>query len=186
VFTFVGGNLALDLVGTVAERGTTDLEQLDSPEAAARWFVDAGVLDEPPRVDQRGLRRVRELREALYRLLRSDPGALPAAELRVVNGAAAGEPPTPVVDASGGVHRTGGLSAGLAAVARSYADLLDASDAVLRWCEAAECTRPFLDRSRGHRRRWCGMANCGDRMKARAYRTRRRVSGSATKASERA
>ena len=51
--------------------------------------------------------------------------------------------------------------------------------ALLRWCADAYCTRPFIDRSRGGRRRWCGMAGCGDRAKAAAYRMRKREAGGA-------
>jgi predicted RNA-binding Zn ribbon-like protein len=47
--------------------------------------------------------------------------------------------------------------------------------ALIRWCDDATCTRVFLDRSRGGRRRWCGMAGCGDRAKAAAYRLRRQA-----------
>jgi len=58
-------------------------------------------------------------------------------------------------------------------LARDCLDLFDSPDrAALRWCADAKCTRVFIDRSRGQRRRWCGMKGCGDRAKAAAYRRR--------------
>jgi predicted RNA-binding Zn ribbon-like protein len=46
--------------------------------------------------------------------------------------------------------------------------------ALLRRCDDPKCTRLFIDRSRGGRRRWCDMKGCGDRAKAAAYRRRHR------------
>lgn len=42
----------------------------------------------------------------------------------------------------------------------------------LRRCQAEECTRWFLDTSKGGQRRWCSMATCGNRAKAARYRER--------------
>jgi predicted RNA-binding Zn ribbon-like protein len=71
--------------------------------------------------------------------------------------------------------RSGDLAAALSAVARSALDLWELDDhEVLRWCADGLCTRAFIDRSRGHRRRWCGI-DSGNRAKARAYRARRRA-----------
>ncbi|MFC3987030.1 CGNR zinc finger domain-containing protein [Actinoplanes siamensis] len=36
-----------------------------------------------------------------------------------------------------------------------------------------QCTRLFIDRSRGGTRTWCGMAECGNRIKARQCRARK-------------
>ena len=67
------------------------------------------------------------------------------------------------------------MTAALTAVARAAIELVGGPDRhLLRWCANDACTHPFVDRSRGGRRRWCGMAGCGDRAKARAYRARRR------------
>jgi predicted RNA-binding Zn ribbon-like protein len=96
-------------------------------------------------------------------------------ELSRVNRTAAEPPPLVRVDRSGRRRRTGDASAALSAIARDGLALFDRDDdSVLSWCADTRCTRPFLDRSRGHRRRWCGMAGCGDRAKAAAYRARQR------------
>jgi predicted RNA-binding Zn ribbon-like protein len=176
VFTFVGGNLALDLVGTVAERSSEPVEQLATPRDVGEWFVAAGVLDRAPKVTTAEHDRVREVREAVHRLVTAHVAGrrLPTADRGLVNVVAAGTPPRVEVTAAGEVRRTGDVDAGLAAVARSFVQLLGEPDLLVRWCEGEACTRPFVDRSRGHRRRWCGMAGCGDRAKAAAYRARQR------------
>ena len=43
---------------------------------------------------------------------------------------------------------------GLSAVARDALVLVEPGDAALKWCANPTCTHPFLDRSRGHRRRY--------------------------------
>ena len=104
-----------------------------------------------------------------------DPGAtLPRTELEVVNDAAAAPPPAVELRPDRRLVRSGSWRSGLSAVARDGLALVDVGDAELKWCADSACTHPFLDRSRGHRRRWCGMAGCGDRAKAAAYRARKR------------
>jgi predicted RNA-binding Zn ribbon-like protein len=74
------------------------------------------------------------------------------------------------------LHRYGDTDAVLALLARDCLDLFDSPDrAALRWCADLTCTRAFIDRSRGQRRRWCGMKGCGNRAKAAEYRRRRRI-----------
>ncbi|HYW09493.1 MAG TPA: CGNR zinc finger domain-containing protein [Longimicrobium sp.] len=42
----------------------------------------------------------------------------------------------------------------------------------LRRCAGEDCTRLFVDTSRGGRRRWCDMSHCGNIAKVRRFRTR--------------
>jgi len=181
----LAGHPALDLVGTVAERTTTRVEQLTTPDRLADWLVAAGLLDTAPAATTADLAAAQHLREALYAVLRaaSDALPLPPDALALVHGAAAGPATTLTLDATGGLHRDGDATTALTAVARAAVELVGGPDRhLLRWCANDACTHPFLDRSRGGRRRWCGMAGCGDRAKARAYRARRR--GGITAAAE--
>ncbi|MGI3783352.1 MAG: CGNR zinc finger domain-containing protein, partial [Janthinobacterium lividum] len=91
------------------------------------------------------------------------------------NRSAAGPLPQIALQPDRSLARSGSWRAGLTAVARDGLALVDPGDAELKWCADPTCTHPFLDRSRGHRRRWCEMSGCGDRAKAAAYRARRRV-----------
>jgi predicted RNA-binding Zn ribbon-like protein len=105
----------------------------------------------------------------------ADAQPLPADALADVQAAAAGPAVVLTLDAAGALHRDGDVAAALSTVARAAIELIGGPDRhLVRWCADAACTHPFLDRSRGGRRRWCGMSGCGDRAKARAYRARRR------------
>jgi predicted RNA-binding Zn ribbon-like protein len=180
-FQFVSGNLALDFVGTVSEWTTTRLEHLAVPADLAEWLVAAGVLDTAPAVTDPDLAAARELRGALYDLVVALEAGLPVPNrvVEAVNRHAGAEPVRLRLDPAGRPTRDGSVAAARATVARSGVELADpANAALLRWCADATCTRAFLDRSRGRRRRWCGMSGCGDRAKAAAYRRRQRTPGS--------
>ncbi|TDD32304.1 hypothetical protein E1286_43750 [Nonomuraea terrae] len=67
-----------------------------------------------------------------------------------------------------GVVRDGGLRAALSSVARAAVELLGGPQtALIRECEAAPCTRLYVDASHRRTRRWCDMRGCGNRAKAR-------------------
>ena len=176
-FEFIADRPVLDFLPTLAERGHRDDESLTTPAHLAEWAVQAGLVDQPPAVDEAALRRARELREAMFRLIRAliDGDDADPADRSLVTAAAARPLPTLRLDPDG-VHRTGDVDAVLAVLARDCVELHDSDDReALRWCADEHCTRAFIDRSRGLRRRWCGMRGCGDRAKAAAYRERRRV-----------
>jgi predicted RNA-binding Zn ribbon-like protein len=172
----IAGNIALDFVGTVSERGTRDQEGLDGGPTLGQWYVDAGLVDRAPHVDAAALRDARDLREHLYALVvalvRHSP--IPERSRLAVNRAAARPGPVAAVAPDGRRVRRGDAAACLAAVAQAGIDLIDPSDgAVLKFCADDLCTHPFLDRSRAKSRRWCDMESCGDRAKVRRYRSAR-------------
>lgn len=175
----IGGNLALDYVGTLSERNSSRYEHLVEPEDLSQWLADAGLVDRPPAADATALRDAIRLREVLYEVIAREidghPRRLTAGQRRIINRAAAATPPAIRFGPTGGIRREGDVEAGLSAIARDAIALFDRDDdSVLKWCADENCTHPFLDRSRGHRRRWCEMAGCGDRAKAAAYRARQR------------
>jgi predicted RNA-binding Zn ribbon-like protein len=176
-FEFIADRPALDLVATVAERGTSDVEHLRTPADLADWIAQSGLVDARPAVTETDLLRTREVRDAMFRLIaaRIDGGRPGAGDRALVNAVAAGPGRRPSLGTDGVLRWRGGLPAVLADLARDALSLFaDADGEDLRWCADPRCTRPFVDRSRGHRRRWCGMRGCGDRAKAAAYRARRR------------
>jgi predicted RNA-binding Zn ribbon-like protein len=177
-FDFIAGRLSLDFVATVSERGTTNLERLSTPDDLANWIAFAGLTDRRLTPTDSDLVAARTLREAILGLVTAwTRGTAPAERhRRTVNAAAANSPPTPTLSRGGHVIRAGNTDSVLALLARDALDLADSPDLVMvRWCADTRCTRPFIDRSRGHRRRWCGMRGCGDRAKAAAYRERHRA-----------
>ncbi|WP_444947670.1 CGNR zinc finger domain-containing protein [Micromonospora ureilytica] len=176
-FEFIADRPALDFLPTLAERGHADVEQLIAPRDVADWAVQAGIVERTPAVDDAGLRHAKALREAMFRLVQALINGTEAAtsDRELVNGAAAGPLPTLRLDVDG-VHRNGDLDAILTVLARDCLELHASDDRLaLRWCADEHCTRAFVDRSRGARRRWCGMRGCGDRAKAAAYRRRQRT-----------
>lgn len=179
-FDFVADRPALNFVATVAERGSTHLEQLNTGEDLAVWVVQSRLTSDLPRVTAAQLEEARRLREAMYALITALIDRTPTRpdDRELVNAAAAQRGPRIQVTAVGAVHRTGDLNSVLALLAQDCLALFDGPDRDnLSRCADPRCTRPFIDRSRGHRRRWCGMKGCGDRAKAAAYRKRRHPEG---------
>lgn len=179
VFEFIADRPVLDFVATVAERGTTDLDHLESAGDLALWVRESGLVQNRLTPSDDDLERVKAVREAIFRLIASViEGTSPSTtDRRLVNRAAERPQPVSRLSQAGHVSRTGDLDAVLAVLAQDCIELFDGPDRELvSWCAGPRCTRPFIDRSRGHRRRWCDMKGCGDRAKAAAYRDRRRSS----------
>lgn len=177
-FEFIADRPVLDFVATIAERGTTDHEMLRTPADLAEWVARSRITDDPLEPTGSELSYAVAVREALFGLLSAliDGTEPRAADRERTNAAASARPPVPHLTPDGQLRRQGGLDAVLAVLAGDCLDLFASPDrAALHWCADASCTRPFVDRSRGHRRRWCGMQGCGDRAKAAAYRQRRRT-----------
>jgi predicted RNA-binding Zn ribbon-like protein len=177
VFEFIADRPVLDFVATVAARTTAPEEKLRNPADLADWVTQSGIVDHPPTITARQLERAKQLREALFGLLSalSNDSQPRPADRDLVNAAASRPGPTLQLTSNGEVSRHGDIDAVLAVLAQDCLDLFDSADRqALHWCADPSCTRPFIDRSRGHRRRWCGMKGCGDRAKAAAYRARQR------------
>ena len=188
----VGGDLAIDLVNTVAWRRdparTTD--RLVDPAHLADWLAVASTRHgwtshvTPSAVrgaaGQRALTRARRLRESTAALLDAQlagqqlPGdALPVvrAEIGQARARASVTPRLPLE------YRIDARSAEDVAVLLGLAvDRLCARNdlAGLRCCADDDCGWYFLDLSRNRSRRWCDPGDCGNRARVRAFAARRR------------
>jgi predicted RNA-binding Zn ribbon-like protein len=177
VFHFLGERLVLDYLATIAERGTTDEEKLRRPQDLAAWTAESGIATERVAVTPEQLAHAIALREAMYRALTAliDGTARRRADVDLINAAARQPPPVPRLTRSGDILRDGDVESVLSALARECIELFGGPDrALLRRCDDPRCTRLYVDRSRGRRRRWCGMQGCGNRAKAASYRRRQR------------
>ncbi|MFD0360520.1 CGNR zinc finger domain-containing protein [Nocardia sp. GCM10030253] len=175
MFAFVSGNLALDFAGTVKARATTFDDYLGTPADLAEWFVAADLLDGEPLCDTAIFDRAVRLREAGYRLALAAARGEPFAEADrgTVNELAVGELPRLALQSDATLIRTGTPDAALAAVARAAVEMLGGPDrGLIKECGRPECTRLYLDSSRGKSRRWCDMTLCGNRAKSAAFRAR--------------
>ncbi|HKE29610.1 MAG TPA: CGNR zinc finger domain-containing protein [Bryobacteraceae bacterium] len=204
-FKFVAGSLCLDFVNTVggwlrsgrepdyadkilAEKFTAFPDLLD-------WAQLAGVvtLAEARRFASNDgrtlLPRAIELRQSLYRVLRSlqHGWAPPHTDLlrlnreisaaqshrRLIGAASASERgqdrvARPLVRTWDNPHIPDRI---LWTVAESAAELLTSAEiASVRQCPGGDCGWMFLDTSRNHARRWCQMRICGNRAKVRRFR----------------
>lgn len=173
---FVCGDPALDFAATLRARRSARFEMFATPARLDAWYVESGVVDAVAPGGPDDVDRARAVREAAYRLITArrlgedyDAGAL-----AVVNGAARTPSAVPQLTASG--RRTEATpSEALSTVARRAVELLAGPDVpLLKECGNPECTRVYIDRSRGMRRQWCGMESCGNKIKAAAYRARRK------------
>ncbi|WP_067826311.1 CGNR zinc finger domain-containing protein [Nocardia inohanensis] len=175
MFTFVSGNRTLDFIGTVKARRAEFNDLLTTPADLGQWLIEAGVLDTAPEVGAETLRRATRLREAAWHLALAETGgtAMPAADLRVLNELAHGEPTRLTLHADGSVRRSGTAEQALTDIARDAIELFGGEDhARIRECGRPECTRLYIDTSRGGSRRWCDMTICGNRAKSAAFRAR--------------
>ncbi|MEU8824962.1 CGNR zinc finger domain-containing protein [Streptomyces sp. NPDC048636] len=175
-FAFVSGSPALDLVGTVVSRRDKPVDLLAAPADLEQWVRACEGLPDQVTVDVEGFASALRLREAIYQLAldRLRDRRFSPSGLAVVNEAAAG--PVPTVELSdAGLRLSGDLRSALAQVARGGIAVLADRHACVKECGRSDCTRLYLDRSRGARRTWCGMEECGNRVKAAAYRARRQA-----------
>ncbi|MFF4119920.1 CGNR zinc finger domain-containing protein [Streptomyces sp. NPDC001714] len=173
---FVCGHPALDFAATLRARRTAGFEMFVSPERLDSWYVESGLVDAVSPSQDDDVARAVAVREALYRLLTARRLGTPydTESLAVVNGAARKPSATPQLTVEGR-WTVAAPEAALSSVARLAVELLSGPDApLLKECGNPECTRVYIDRSRGMRRHWCGMESCGNRIKAAAYRARKK------------
>ncbi|MGW0824461.1 CGNR zinc finger domain-containing protein [Streptomyces sp. NPDC002845] len=180
-FDFHSGRLCLAFVATVGERRRGRHERLRNPSDLARWYREAGLLDEPVAITSEGLEAARVLREAIHRHARYViDGRPPAAgDEALINAAAAAPPLVPVLRSGTGrltLPATGAERAALSTLARDAIDLFSGTAADrIRECADPECGLLFVDTSRPGRRRWCSSSACGGKDRAAAYRRRKRA-----------
>jgi predicted RNA-binding Zn ribbon-like protein len=186
-FRFLGGRLSLNFVATVTGRylKTGGEEQLIHTDDLGRWFRAAGLVFEAPEAQPAELVHARELREAVYRLLRPDLRDDPhPVDIDTVNRWAAHPGLRPVLGDDARSIRLVAEHPVRACLAAVAADAIGVISGPLlehvRECVRAECSVLFLDASRSRQRRWCDMTRCGNRTKAARHRLRNRVVPSAS------
>ncbi len=180
-FVFVSGRRCLDFAGTVLWRRTSPTELLSSPSDLTLWSREAELLDEMAGPSSEDVDHAIAAREAMYAaVVSAHSGAIrpEPAQIVLINELARGTLPTLRLAADGSTHSRGTAADVMNLLARDTIDLIGSADmAKVKECSNPECTRLFVDHSRGFSRRWCGMAECGNRAKAADYRRRKRSAG---------
>lgn len=179
---WLAGRPALDFVNTRRERWRRNVETLVTPEDLADWFVQAGLLAAPPRVEAELLGSARALRESINLAVDAviEQTSPNRDALSIIEGwLPEGNLPQRLVAEEGwrAILTTGAPSHldryALGLIARDAAEMLgtDQRDRI-RVCASETCSARFYDRSRGGLRRWCSMQACGNAAKARRHRAR--------------
>ncbi|UED84752.1 CGNR zinc finger domain-containing protein [Streptomyces profundus] len=182
-YRFDPGALCLELLPTGGPGEFARWETLHTPQALDDW-ARACRLRPAPQLTARTpeVAAARGLRDALWglALARVASQPLPAAELAVVNAAAAKAPLTPALTPDGTRAWAGQPTVEqlLSTVARDAVELFTGPFADrIRMCAADDCQLVYADTSRPGRRRWCAMEHCGTLNKTRTHRTRRTTPG---------
>jgi len=186
----VGGHVVLDLVNTVTGRTSRPTDWLEDYDRVLEWAAltdafDPGTLETLDRLSTRdgraaarALRRLRDLREAVYDVIaaaiRAEAApkqALSSLERHWKSAVNA----THITFSDGRTElrldtESSGLDYPRHLIALSAFDLmrtlpLDRT----RECASPRCTAIFVDTSRGGQRRWCDMATCGNQAKSRRH-----------------
>lgn len=174
---FVCGNPALDFVATLRARRSLRFEMFATPDRLNAWYVESGMVDAVSPSREADVEEATTVREAMYQLVTARRLAedYDRAALTVLNNAARKPSAVPQLTPSGRWTQATPDEA-LSMVARQAIELLSGPDVpLLKECGNPECTRTYIDRSRGMRRQWCGMESCGNKIKAAAYRARKRT-----------
>ncbi|MET7441033.1 CGNR zinc finger domain-containing protein [Streptomyces sp. NPDC004082] len=178
---FVCGNPALDFAATLRARRSTRFEMFAAPDRLDAWYLESGIVDAVSPSQEADVEQAKTVREAVYHLVtdRRLGEEYANGALAVVNGAARKPSAVPQLTPSGRWTAATPDEA-LSTIARLAIELLNGPDVpLLKECGNPECTRVYIDRSRGMRRQWCGMESCGNKYKAAAYRARKKTAGAA-------
>jgi predicted RNA-binding Zn ribbon-like protein len=181
---FVCGNPALDFAATLRARRSVRFEMFATPDRLIAWYTESGVVEAVSACRPADVERAKAVREGIYRLVtdRRLEEQYDEEALATVNGAARKPSAVPQLTPSGRWTQATAQEA-LSSVARHAVELLSGPDVpLLKECGNPECTRIYIDRSRGMRRQWCGMESCGNKIKAAAYRARKKTTSTAAPA----
>jgi predicted RNA-binding Zn ribbon-like protein len=193
-YKFIGGNLALDFVNTVADRFHPEKmeDRLQTVDQVRNWFAQARAAHSLSSellapVDAHTVTRLRAARAHLHVLFDAIASGkpIPAEALTWLDAALRKcSSRRQLVIERKEVRRVWSSNATIIDILlypllTAAADLLTQAEAgSLRRCCDATCGWLFVDQSNARRRRWCVMADCGNRNKVKAHYQRQKVKAS--------
>jgi predicted RNA-binding Zn ribbon-like protein len=160
----------------------TGIDVLTDSAGANLWLHQSGLVPAAVELDDSGLLRLREVREALRMLLVHNAGLgnPTPADIELLNESLEDSATGFHVDADD-EHRVQAVPTGTDPVGVAIMRLLlivrdaqrEGTWPRLKACSRSECRWAYYDRSHSRRGRWCDMATCGNRVKNQALRLRR-------------
>jgi predicted RNA-binding Zn ribbon-like protein len=152
-------------------------ERLETPERAAEWLREQGLLGSGEAVGRADVRAAGELREALRTLLLANNDVeidTHAASQTLDRAAERGHVALRFGDGRAELVATApGAAGALGRIAIAVQEsMADGTWGRLKACRASDCQWAFEDATRNQSRAWCSMRSCGNREKARSYRRR--------------
>jgi predicted RNA-binding Zn ribbon-like protein len=178
-FVYVSGRHSLDFAGTLLWRRTLRTELLTAPDDLRVWAQEAHLLHDMTPVSPADVEEAVRVREAIYGAVTSAVSGTPQPadeEIDRLNRLARGPLPALTLTRDGTTRSEGTFANVASLLARDAIELIGSTElAKVKECSNPDCTRLFVDHSRGFSRRWCGMAECGNKAKAADYRQRRKL-----------
>lgn len=165
-----------DFINTLEFSGGADDNFTATPDEMAKWCSESGLC---PDVDNAGIARLREFREALRAVLETHVGDGEEAQLWRALQPFAEQAcyRLSISDAGRPALQPQGAGAD-AAIATLFAIIYDAIGdgtwARLKACRKHSCRFAFYDRSKNGSGVWCSMRVCGNRVKAQKRRLSRK------------
>ena len=166
-------------VNTYSHDFPSDWDRIGTPEKAAAWLREKGLVAPGDRVSQADVGRLHELREAIRALaianqaLQPDPAA--TAAIRELSGEARLE----IAFDDTGRTSLEPSGVGVDGAVATLLGILHEAQLSGHWSRmkaCRQCEYAFYDRSKNRSAAWCAMSICGNRTKNRAYYRRRRNS----------
>jgi predicted RNA-binding Zn ribbon-like protein len=170
--------LLRDFVNTAEPE--VDGEDLDGPEALARWCVAHGLLDAGARLTADDVATAVAVREGLRGVLQAHAGhEVPAGATTALEAALDRVPVRAAFDDAGDLRLRPAADRPIAHVVAGLLDAVRQATADGTWsrlkvCARDSCRWAFYDASRNRSGRWCSMAGCGNVVKMQRSRVRRR------------
>ena len=156
-----------------------DGDRIGTPEKAAAWLREKGLVAPGDRVSQADVGRLHELREAIRALAIANQALQPEPAATAAIRELSGEARLKIAFDDTGRTSLEPSGVGVDGAVATLLGILHEAQLSGHWSRmkaCRQCEYAFYDRSKNRSAAWCAMSICGNRTKNRAYYRRRRNS----------
>lgn len=156
-----------------------DWDRIGTPEKAAAWLREKGLVAPGDRVSQADVGRLHELREAIRALAIANQALQPEPAATAAIRELSGEARLKIAFDDTGRTSLEPSGVGVDGAVATLLGILHEAQLSGHWSRmkaCRQCEYAFYDRSKNRSAAWCAMSICGNRTKNRAYYRRRRNS----------